>query len=460
MYLFTRTNLTKSNILNFLLALFPLSFIAGNMLININLLLIVILSLIFFNKELFRIKIFLLDKIIFFYFFLIIFTSFINDYQFFTEQMAWKGYFSTVKKSIYFLKYLLLYLSLRFLIEKNIINLKLFFISCSVATLFVSLDIFIQFIFEKDLFGFEVAANSRKLSGPFGDELIAGGFIQRFCIFSFFVLPFFYPNNSKVISKYVVPVLFVIFFVGIILSGNRMPLMLFIFTIFLILIFNNQTRKLIFPFVIIFTLLFTIALNFNSTIKANFKNFYSTVSIMSEIVVNNDFQNIRTPMYLKEFETFYETWLMNKYIGGGIKNFRYYCHERPNIDGDLKKWNEARKKIKYPEFICNMHPHNYYLEILTETGILGLITIFCIFMGILYVTFVKKYFLKSALNNNYIIIPFIFLFITEIFPIKSTGSFFTTGNTTYLFLIVGLMIGLARKNNIIENKIQKYKLNK
>ena len=151
---------------------------------------------------------------------------------------------------------------------------------------------------------------------------------------------------------------------------------------------------------------------------------------------------------------------MNKYIGGGIKNFRYYCHERPNIDRDLKKWNDNRNTSIYSEFICNMHPHNYYLEILTETGILGLITVFCIFMGILYVTFVKKYFLKSTLNNDYIIIPFIFLFIAEIFPIKSTGSFFTTGNTTYLFLIIGLMIGLARKNNIIENKIQKYKLNK
>ena len=288
MYLFTRTNLTRSNILNFLLALFPLSFIAGNMLININLLLIVILTLIFFNKELFRIKIFLLDKIIFFYFFLIIFTSFINDYQFFTEQLAWKGYFSTVKKSIYFLKYLLLYLSLRFLIEKNIINLKLFFIFCSVATLFVSLDIFIQFVFEKDIFGFEVAANSRKLSGPFGDELIAGGFIQRFSIFSFFLLPFFYQNNSKIISKYVVPVLFVIFFVGILLSGNRMPLILFILTIFLVLIFNVQTRKFVFPFAVIFFLLFTISINFNSTVKANFKNFYSTVLIMSEVVINKD----------------------------------------------------------------------------------------------------------------------------------------------------------------------------
>ena len=28
---------------------------------------------------------------------------------------------------------------------------------------------------------------------------------------------------------------------------------------------------------------------------------------------------MRAPEYLKQFETFYDTWLINKYIGGGIK---------------------------------------------------------------------------------------------------------------------------------------------
>ena len=161
---------------------------------------------------------------------------------------------------------------------------------------------------------------------------------------------------------------------------------------------------------------------------------------MSEIILNKDFKNKNAPQYLKEFETFYDTWLMNKYIGGGIKNFRYYCHERPNVDKNAK-------------FICNMHPHNYYLEILTETGILGMFIVLSIFIIIFYLSFVKKYFLNAPLNNNHILIPFIFLFIAEVFPIKSTGSFFTTGNTSYLFLIIGILIGLIRKKNIIENKI-------
>ena len=65
----------------------------------------------------------------------------------------------------------------------------------------------------------------------------------------------------------------------------------------------------------------------------------------------------KTPLYFKQFESFHGTWLMNKYIGGGIKNFRYYCHVNP--------------KSKNTDFKCNMHPHNYFLEILTETGLIG-----------------------------------------------------------------------------------------
>ena len=219
-----------------------------------------------------------------------------------------------------------------------------------------------------------------------------------------------------------------------------MPMLLFVFTVFLILVFNKQTRKFLIPFVLIFSLLFTFVLNFNSEVKTNFKNFYNQVSKMTTIIIKKDFKNESSPQYLKEFETFYDTWLMNKYIGGGIKNFRYYCHERPNVDKNAK-------------FVCNMHPHNYYLEILTETGLIGFIVLILSFALLLYQSLVKKYFLKTNINFDNKIIPFIFLFIIEIFPLKSTGSFFTTGNTTYLFLLMGILVGLLPKDYSIENKL-------
>ena len=414
-----------------------MSFVAGNMIININLILLILSTLIFYGKEVFKIKYFFLDKLFFAFFFLVLLTGIINDYYFYSISLAWKGYFTTIIKSIFFLKYLLLYIVLRYLIETNNLNFKYFFISCTLASIFVSFDIIYQFFNGTDIFGYEGIKN--KLGGPFGDELIAGGYIQRFSIFSFFLIPLFYSDQLGKYLKLIIPILFIIFFVSIVLSGNRMPLILFLFTVSLIILFQKQTRKYFLTSIIIFILIFSLLFNFNNKVKNNFIAFYNQISQMVVIVLEKDFSNKRQPPYLKEFTSFYGTWLMNKYIGGGIKNFRYYCHERSNIDKDSK-------------FICNMHPHNYYLEILTETGIVGFLLIFIIFMIILYLTFLKKYFMKSKLDDNKIIIAFIFLFIAEIFPIKSTGSFFTTGNTTYLFLLIGILIGLARKDILIEKK--------
>ena len=445
MYLLFNNNLTKRNFFNLLLALMPFSFIAGNMIININTILIILFTIVLFGKNLFKIKYHLLDKIIILFFFFIIFTALINDI-FDLNKLSWRTIFETTLKSFLFLKYLLLFIVLKFLVEKNIINFKIFFLSCSFASLFVCCDIFYQYIFGKDIFGYvgyetiSGISGFRKLGGPFGDEMIAGGYIQRFSIFAFFTIPLFYKNVSSKMLKFLVPFLLIIVFLGLILSGNRMPLILFIFLITLIVFFHGQTRKYFLPFILSFSLIFLLVFNLNQKVKNNFGNFYGQVSTITKILLDQEIDKEKTSRYLKDFSTSYDTWLINKYIGGGIKSFRYYCHVRPSINKNSK-------------IGCNMHPHNYYLEILTETGLIGFFLAITIFSIILYRTFYKKYFVDSSfLINNKIIIPFIFLFIAEIFPIRSTGSFFTTGNATYIFLIMAILIGLAGKEKIIENK--------
>ena len=52
----------------------------------------------------------------------------------------------------------------------------------------------------------------RKLGGPFGDELIAGSFLQRFTIFSFFIFPLFFKKNFQKYSTFFIPLLFIVFF--------------------------------------------------------------------------------------------------------------------------------------------------------------------------------------------------------------------------------------------------------
>jgi O-antigen ligase len=57
------------------------------------------------------------------------------------------------------------------------------------------------------------------------------------------------------------------------------------------------------------------------------------------------------------FTSSYKMFLDNKIVGVGVKNFRNLCDE--------PKYKSPQKNS------CTTHPHNTYLQILTETGIIG-----------------------------------------------------------------------------------------
>ena len=132
--------------------------------------------------------------------------------------------------------------------------------------------------------------------------------------------------------------------------------------------------------------------------------------------------------YIKELYSGYATWKTNIIFGGGIESFHINCSKILNS--------------------CSSHPHNYYLEILSETGLIGLVSVCFIFLNIFYISIVKKFILNTHFQNNYLISPFAIMFLIEIFPIKTSGSFFTTGNATYLFFIMAVIVGLYRRPHL------------
>ena len=120
MLLFFRYLPNKENYFTALLSLIPVSFIAGNLIINLNILLLIISTFLFYKKEFFTIKYFFLDKLLLVYFCLIIIAGIYNDIFFYQNDISWwKGYFQSTIKSLLFLKYFFLYLVLRFLIERK-----------------------------------------------------------------------------------------------------------------------------------------------------------------------------------------------------------------------------------------------------------------------------------------------------------------------------------------------------
>ena len=144
--------LNNKYLINFLIALVPISFIAGNLIINLNVVLIILTSIIIFKKKFFDYKFHLIDKLFIILFLFSFLTGIINFFQSDQSNFFIKENFY---KSILFSRYLLFYFTIRIIIEKKLLNFKIFFIVGSLCVIFVSLDLIIQLLFGSDIFGIQ-----------------------------------------------------------------------------------------------------------------------------------------------------------------------------------------------------------------------------------------------------------------------------------------------------------------
>ena len=444
----TTTNY-KTFLINLLFSFIPISFIAGNLILNVNILLFIIFSIFFYGKDIFTLNFNSLDKIILIFFAYTIFAGVLNNLYMQSENV--KEEYTIIIKTILYLRFLIFYFVIRVLINENIIDFKSFFIFCFICTYFVSLDLIYQLNFGKDIFGY-ITTDPRRLSGPFGNESIAGSYLQRFSLFALFLFPLFFNNKNKINLYLLLLLSFFLIIAGLIIAGNRVPLILFLILIAGVLYFNKSMKKFLFLFLLLIGIIFTTLWNLNPNFKNHLGHFVgkvgeiiefaSTVIIKNKesdyevakdnleewkrytIVVNGKVIPLKNT-YIKEFNSGYQTWLQHKYVGGGIKSFRFNC-------------------VAYN---CSSHPHNYYLEILTELGLIGFFLISIIFSIVIFRSFFNQRAKKTNLSYNKVITPFMFLFLIEIFPVKSTGSFFTTGNATYLFLIMSITIALSQPSS-------------
>ena len=429
-------NISKTYFINILFSFIPISFIAGNLILNVNILILLISAAFFYRAEFFKIKIYFLDKVILVFFLYALLLGLINTYNNYLENSSQN--FFIMFKTLAYLRFLILYFLIRYLIENNLFNFKLFFISSSLCSVFVCLDLIYQYMFGVDIFGYKPII-SRRMSGPFGDELIAGSYLQRFFLFTFFMFPLFFRFKEKKIYLLIFTLLFFLLSFSLIISGNRMPTLLFLLIATLIFLLEKEIRKIGIPFLFIFSIIFTAAYNFNPNMKTHYNSFSEEIIWLVNSAVKNKFdaravkKDDKFVEHYKEWYIGVETWKQNKIFGGGIKSFKINC----------PKWGTMKKIAN-----CGSHPHNYYLEILSDLGLVGLTLLSIIFVNIFYKSFIKKYFTNSNLRSFHLITPFMFLFIAEIFPIKTSGSFFSTSNATFIFLVMAITVALINRQKL------------
>ena len=422
----------KNSFLNLLICIIPITYIAGNLLLNVNILLIIIFSLFFYKAEIFYNIFEDIDKLILAFFIYLAINGVITDYIYYKDTNI------VFIKSLTYLRFLILYFIFRFLVKKEIINFKLIFFSFGAVSLFVVVDLFIQYIIGKDIFGFPSDPIKRRLSGPFGDEYIAGSFIQRFYIFGiYFILIFSKLKNIK-FFKYFIFISVGLFSLGILLAGNRIPLIMFALSLFLFFLFERELRKQSIIIFIICFVTFAIPISLNQNIYNHYGGFLTKSLEVKDYLFKrfNYFSSDKVEhipnTYAKEIETGILVWEKKKIFGGGIKSFYLNCSQIENSIMD-----------KYGGTNCNTHPHNYYLQIAGELGLTGLFLIVGIFSLILFKSL--KILISQKTNKIRIFLaPFLIAFIVEIFPLKTSGSFFTSSNATFLFIIVAVIVGLLQ----------------
>jgi len=471
---------------NLFFGFFPISFILGTLIVNVHLLLFCCLGIYYLKSKVVTTKFDFSIKIIFLFFLIVFFSTSLS----LAKDLYFEGFedlnLIRFTKSILFFRFFLFLIIIYLLIKFNILHFKYFFLISAFASVLVAFDIIFQYIFGFNIIGLtnpyyahfndpsfgelNIKRPDIRNSSFFGDEFIAGGYILRFAFFAIFftVLIFKNKNYTKFISTVIV---ICILGAGIFFSGNRMPLISFIFGLLLIFILDLKLKKILFVSLVVLLILFQFIFSSNEAYENAYSSFYGRaknvmlapfnitgISKWEKVVEikNSEGKTVgqKTISFEVPFEstqkrlflTAIDTWKLNKIFGNGIKSFRVDCHK---IGNELSRAEELYPGMK--NRLCSTHPHNYYFEILTETGVVGLGIISIIALLFISFLFKNNKFIKQIRVENFILLAAVISLVLETQPFKTSGSLFTTNNTTYLILIASIVLSYKK---ILKIKIE------
>jgi len=444
--------LNSNSLINIVFSFFPASFILGNLIINLNFLFFCCLGIFHLKEKILTNKFNFPLKIISLFFLLVLFSTSLNfaESLYFGESEEFD--LSRLIKSVLFLRFFIVLFIIYLLSEYDVINYKFFFISAAIFPILISIDVIFQYIFGFNAIG--IKSLNRHNPSFFGDELISGGYIQNFAFFSIFFITNKIRNKNNFFKVTFLTFIISILATGILLSGNRMPFYLFLLGLFLLFFFRKNLRKILLISFCIISIIFgsiiSVDQNFKNSQGHFFKYSKHAIISVSKSTINNLFSSVEEKIELKKEKkwesklngdpeeysnlkftfTALETWKKNKIFGNGIKSFRVEC---------------VKILIEQKRGLCSNHPHNYYIEILIDLGVAGIAMVIVIAFAFIIFLLKNRYALNkvNSLGNLFLLASIISLFL-EVFPIKSSGSIFSTNNATYIILMSSIILSYKK----------------
>ena len=338
--------------------------------------------------------------------------------------------FSGIFRNLGFLRFLLLFVVINYFFFSKSNGNNVFIFWTIIFSIFI-IDVFIERFSGTNIMGFgsETAhgINQTRVVSFFKDEAIAGAFINGFI---FVVMGYLIMTSKNKSFVFVITTLFFISsLVAVLLTGERSnTIKAFIgFVIFLFFLdFIKFKIRLFFLFFL--TGLLTIIILSSDYLKLRYiGQFYKFLS--SKETREKSFEyNVYIELYKSGFEVFKN----HPLLGVGAKNYRI---------------ETCKKNTQDSNYVCNTHPHQIYVELLAEHGILGFILILFIYFFLIF-----RILKQIIISRNHIQIGSFIYILVNFIPLLPSGSFFSDFNLTLFMINFSIMYGVNNKTNIFSSK--------
>jgi len=307
-----------------------------------------------------------------------------------------------------------------YLISKNQKILSYFYYALVVCFGVLIVDGYIQFFTGTNIIG--LSKSGVRISSFFGDELILGSYLSRLFPLLFVL---FLVKEKKKLELYSMSILFILLGGLIYISGERAAFFFFILSYIFIMIFLEKFTKfriILSVFSLILIVLLTI--NFRDVRDRMVFNPLSTLK-----------KSIFTPEHDSLIRTAYNMFLDKPIFGHGPKMFRVICKDEKYAVGSTP---------------CMTHPHNFYVQLLAETGIIGFSFLFSAFAYVLYCAYrqLKSIVLRQKRYlTDYQVCLLAGILIT-VWPLTTNGNFFHN----WLMIVYSLPVGFYLHSIYGKNK--------
>ncbi len=289
-----------------------------------------------------------------------------------------------------------------YLINKDIHFLKYFFYCLLAVFCFLIFDGYFQFLLGFNVFGQELLGGVHVTS--IFDRPKLGSFLAR--LFSLLLALMI---AVRINYKYVVVfggILFILIDVLVYVTGERTSFMyMLISSLFIILLINRfQYVRLV---TLCVSLLIIVGITFVS--PAVKKRMVDTT--LEQVGIGSNQLIFFSPQHDSHIKTAFNMFLDKPILGHGPMMFRVKCSDPQYAVGISP---------------CSTHPHNFYVQLLAETGILGFLFLFSAFGYVLYSAFrqLKSIILKQQRYLTDYQVCLLAGILISVWPFSPNGNFF------------------------------------